>query len=158
MIEGIDELRVTAWLAAQIPALAPPVRYTLIAGGHSNLTYACDDAAGRRYVLRRPPLGHVLESAHDMGREHRVISALVESGVPVAATFGLCAEPTVNGAPFFVMGFVPGLVPHDANIANTLPASERRSIGLHVAGVLAALHRLDPNTVGLGDQIGRAHV
>jgi aminoglycoside phosphotransferase (APT) family kinase protein len=154
MTEGIDEPHVTEWLSAHVPALAPPVRYTLIAGGHSNLTYACDDTAGRRYVLRRPPLGHVLESAHDMGREHRVISALVESGVPVATTFGLCAEPTVNGAPFFVMGFVPGLVPHDANIANTLPARERRSIGLHVAEVLAALHRLDPHTVGLGS-LGR---
>ncbi len=154
MTEGIDEPRITEWLAAHVPALTPPVSYTLIAGGHSNLTYACDDAAGRRYVLRRPPLGHVLESAHDMAREYRVISALIESGVPVATTFGLCAEPTVNGAPFFVMGFVAGLVPHDATIANTLPAHERRSIGLHVAEVLAALHRRDPNTVGLGD-LGR---
>ncbi len=150
MTEGIDELRVTDWLAACIPELTTPVSYTLIAGGHSNLTYACDDSAGRRYVLRRPPLGHVLESAHDMGREYRVISALIDSGVPVAPTYGLCTDVTVNGAPFFVMGYVAGLVPHDATIAMTLPASERRSLGLQVATVLATLHRLDPAAVGLG--------
>ena len=154
MIEGINEPQVTAWLAAHIRTLTPPVNYTLIAGGHSNLTYACDDAAGQRYVLRRPPLGHVLESAHDMGREFRVISALAGSAVPVASTHGLCTDLSVNGAPFFVMRFVVGLVPHDATQAATLPASERRLLGLHVAEVLAALHQLNPDAVTLGD-LGR---
>ncbi|MGD9602220.1 MAG: phosphotransferase family protein [Gammaproteobacteria bacterium] len=154
MLEGIDEPKVTAWLAAHVPALASPVRYSLIAGGHSNLTYACEDAAGHRYVLRRPPLGHVLESAHDMGREYRVISALADSGVPVARTYGLCRDVEVNGAPFFVMGFVAGIVPHDATVAAQLPMAERQRVGLHVAEVLAALHTLDPAAVGLGD-LGR---
>lgn len=154
MTEGINEPRVSAWLGAHIPNLTPPIGYTLIAGGHSNLTYACDDAAGHRYVLRRPPLGHVLESAHDMAREFRVISALAGTQVPVAHTFGLCSDLDINGAPFFVMNFVPGLVPNDATQADALPAAERHSLGLHVADVLAALHTLNPDLVGLGD-LGR---
>lgn len=154
VIEGIDELKVTAWLAAQMPALVPPVAYTLLAGGHSNLTYRCDDAAGHCYVLRRPPLGHVLESAHDMGREHRVISALAHSGVPVPAVHGLCADTQVNGAPFFVMGFVAGRVLHDVASAASLAETARYGLGLHVAEVLATLHRLVPAAVGL-DDLGR---
>lgn len=154
MLEGIDESKVTSWLFAHVPALTPPVTYTLISGGHSNLTYACDDAESRRYVLRRPPLGHVLESAHDMGREYRVISALAGSGVPIPPTYGLCSDAAVNGAPFFVMGFVTGLVPHDATLAQILPARERQQLGLHVAEVMATLHRLVPEAVGLGD-LGR---
>jgi aminoglycoside phosphotransferase (APT) family kinase protein len=154
MTEGINELNVTNWLAAHVPALTPPVSYTLIAGGHSNLTYACTDSAGCRLVLRRPPLGHVLESAHDMGREFRVISALVDSAVPVARTYGLCRDIAVNDAPFFLMGFVDGLVPHDTERAAAVPSAERRALSLHVAEVLAALHKLDPESVGLGD-LGR---
>ncbi len=154
MIEGIEESRVTSWLAAHVPALTPPVTYTLIAGGHSNLTFACDDAAGRRYVLRRPPLGHVLESAHDMSREHHVVSALANCGVPVAPTYGLCPDTAINGAPFFVMKFVAGLVPHDATAAQALTLPERERLGLHVAEVLATLHCLVPEQVGLGN-LGR---
>src|SRR5262245_64725276 len=113
MVEGIHDENVTQWLARHVPALRPPVTYALIAGGHSNLTYRCDDAAGNAYVLRRPPLGHVLESAHDMGREHKIIAALANTAVPVAPTFGLCSDVTVNGAPFYVMRFIEGLVSND---------------------------------------------
>ena len=154
MIEGINEVNVTTWLAAQVPALTPPVDYVLIAGGHSNLTYRCSDALGRRYVLRRPPLGHVLESAHDMGREYRVVHALAGSGVPVALTHGLCRDNAINDAPFFIMDFVDGLVPHDVESANQLPAAERVALSLDVAEVLARLHKIDPEAVGLGD-LGR---
>jgi aminoglycoside phosphotransferase (APT) family kinase protein len=153
-VEGINTESVTAWLQAQIPDLAPPLEFTLIAGGHSNLTYRFVDRKGAAYVLRRPPLGHVLESAHDMGREHRIISALAKSGVPVAPTHGLCEDAGVNGAPFYVMGFVTGTVLHDAAAAERLPAAERAELGLHVIDVLANLHNLDPDAVGLGD-LGR---
>jgi aminoglycoside phosphotransferase (APT) family kinase protein len=153
-IEGIDEGPVTGWLAERISGLEPPVTFTLIAGGHSNLTYRCVDSRGAAYVLRRPPLGHVLESAHDMGREHRIVSALAGSEVPVAPTFGLCDDPAVNGAPFYVMGFVDGIVLHDAEAARALTSAERDSLGLHVIDVLAALHGIDPDSVGLGD-LGR---
>ena len=154
MTEGIDSANVNAWLAAHVPALALPVDYELIAGGHSNLTYSARDAAGRCYVLRRPPLGHVLESAHDMGREYRVVHALRDSGVPVAPTHGLCLDVAVNSAPFFVMDFVAGLVPHDDQAAAQMPAAARVALSTDVADVLARLHKLDPDAVGLGS-LGR---
>jgi aminoglycoside phosphotransferase (APT) family kinase protein len=152
--EGIRADTVTAWLAGHLPALTPPVDYRLIAGGHSNLTYSCTDATGRVYVLRRPPLGHVLESAHDMGREHRVISALADSGVPVAPAFALCREATVNDAPFYVMGFVEGAVLHDKSAVGDMPTTERAALAEHVIEVLARLHAIEPESVGLGD-LGR---
>jgi len=154
MTEGIETDKVNAWLAAHVPALTLPVEYVLIAGGHSNLTYSARDAAGRCYVLRRPPLGHVLESAHDMGREYRVVHALRDSGVPVAPTHGLCLDVEVNGAPFFVMDFVVGEVPHDDEAAARIPAAERVTLSIDVAEVLARLHKLDPDAVGLAD-LGR---
>ena len=148
--EGIDIDGVTPWLAERIEGLAPPLTFSLIAGGHSNLTYRFVDQNGAAYVLRRPPLGHVLESAHDMGRENRIVSALADSGVPVAPTFGFCEDPAVNGAPFYVMGFVEGRVLHDVEVAAELPEAERHELGLNVIDVLAALHNLDPDDVGLG--------
>lgn len=153
-VEGIDAPAVTAWMAGQGVAMTAPLSFSLIAGGHSNLTYRCVDARGNGLVLRRPPLGHVLESAHDMGREHRIIAALAGSGVPVPETLGLCQDPQVNGAPFYLMAFVDGQVLHDADTARALPEPQRRALGLHVIDVLATLHGLDPDTVGLGD-LGR---
>ena len=81
--EGIDAARVTEWFETHVPGVNPPLGFSLIAGGHSNLTFSVSDAAGGRWVLRRPPLGQVLASAHDMGREHRIISALGPTPVPV---------------------------------------------------------------------------
>lgn len=148
--EGIEIERVTSWLVEQIPGLTPPLDFSLIAGGHSNLTYRFVDQQGDAYVLRRPPLGHVLESAHDMGREHRIVSALSDSGVPVAPTHGFCEDAEVNGAPFYIMGFVDGVVLHDAEVAGAMPEQERHALGLDVVRVLAGLHNLDPDAVGLG--------
>ncbi len=148
--EGIELEPVTRWLEAQIDGLEAPLEFSLIAGGHSNLTYRFVDRGGRAFVLRRPPLGHVLESAHDMGREHRIVSALAGSGVPVAPTYGFCEDPAVNGAPFYVMGFVEGAVLHDADAAEPMPEAERHALGLDVVRVLAALHNLNPDDVGLG--------
>ena len=82
----------------------------LVAGGRSNLTFEVSDAAGSRYVLRRPPTSHVLPTAHDMSREYRIISALGPAGVPVPPALGLCTDDSVNGAPFYVMGFVDGVI------------------------------------------------
>lgn len=152
--EGIDLEPVTAWLAERIEGLSPPLSFTLIAGGHSNLTYRFVDDRGAAFVLRRPPLGHVLESAHDMGREHRIVAALSGSEVPVAPTYGLCEDPAVNGAPFYIMGYVDGAVLHDAATALSMTESERHTLGIDVIRVLAALHNLDPDAVGLGE-LGR---
>ncbi len=150
LMEGIDKVRVTDWLAKHVAGLEPPLDFTLIAGGHSNLTYRFEDRRGRAWVLRRPPLGHVLESAHDMGREFRIIDALRDSEVPVPAARALCRDIAVNGAPFYVMAFVEGEVLHDAEAAARQPEAERRAIGLDVVRVLAGLHRIDPDAVGLG--------
>ncbi|MEK9891214.1 MAG: phosphotransferase family protein [Pseudomonadales bacterium] len=153
-MEGIDEAKVGAWLETQVPEFQSPIRYDLITGGHSNLTFACTDANGRKVVLRRPPLGHVLESAHDMGREHKIISALEHSGVPVPKTFGLCQDPEVNGASFYVMDFVEGVVLNDSSVSDAINPSDRGDLGRHVINILCDLHAVDIDAVGLGD-LGR---
>ncbi len=153
-VEGINRERVTAWFEANVPEVKPPLDFQLIAGGHSNLTFAVTDSASKTYVLRRPPLGHVLESAHDMAREHRIVSALAGSAVPVARTAGLCQIPQVNDAPFYLMDYVEGPVLHDAEAAQSLSESDRYSLSLHVIDVLAQLHQINPDEVGLGD-LGR---
>ena len=105
-MQGIDEPKVSAWLAEHIDGAEAPFEFTLIAGGRSNLTFRVVDAAGHAYVLRRPPLGHVLATAHDMAREHKIIAAVGKTDVPVPPALGLCTDEAVNGAPFYVMGFV----------------------------------------------------
>jgi aminoglycoside phosphotransferase (APT) family kinase protein len=153
-IDGIDVPAVTAWFEAHVPAVAPPLRFELIAGGHSNLTFKVTDAAGGAWVLRRPPLGQVLATAHDMGREHRIISALAPTDVPVPPVVGLCTDESVNGAPFYVMGFVEGLVARDSAAAGSLAVPARTRAGEQIADVLARIHAVDPDEVGLGD-LGR---
>lgn len=153
-MEGINLENVTAWVKERVPNLEPPLSFSLIAGGHSNLTYKFVDQNDCAYVLRRPPLGHVLESAHDMGREFRIISALENSKVPVPVCYGLCEDPNVNEVPFYIMNFVEGLVPHSAEPMKQLSMAERSSFGHHVARVLSDLHTTDVVEVGL-DQLGR---
>ncbi|MBT3829906.1 MAG: phosphotransferase family protein [Gammaproteobacteria bacterium] len=154
MVEGINVEKVTRWLVERIPGIKPPLSFSLIAGGHSNLTFRCEDGAGKVYVLRRPPLGHVLESAHDMGREHKIIDALKGSDVPVPTNHGLCKDNSVNEADFYVMEFVDGLVLNDSVIAATLPEASRIPIGEDVVDILCKLHAINPDDVGLGD-LGR---
>jgi aminoglycoside phosphotransferase (APT) family kinase protein len=152
-VEGIDAEGVTAWIAERVPALDRPLAFDLIAGGHSNLTYRVTDAAGRRWVLRRPPLGLVLATAHDMGREHRIISALA-GHVPVPPVVGLCTDEAVNGAPFYVMDFVEGTVVRDVTEARELTLDQRRRAGESLIEVLVAIHDVDVDAVGLGE-LGR---
>ncbi|MGH7804998.1 MAG: phosphotransferase family protein [Candidatus Binatia bacterium] len=150
--KGFDTAAVSAWYEAHVPGAKGPVTWELIAGGHSNLTYGVTDANGTTTVLRRPPLSHVLASAHDMGREHRIISALHPTGLPVPRPLGFCADPAVNGAPFYVMEFVPGVVLHDVFIAEReLDEKERRATGESFIDVLADLHSVDPDAVALRD-------
>ena len=150
-VDGIDATAVTAWLEERVDA-QPPVRFDVVHGGRSNLTYVVTDAAERRWVLRRPPLHSVLESAHDMGREHRIISALAPSPVPVPATVGFEEDPTVTGAPFYVMEHVDGVVIRDADAARRhLTAGTRAVAADHLVDVLVALHAVDPDEVGLGE-------
>ncbi|MEM7219007.1 MAG: phosphotransferase family protein [Pseudomonadota bacterium] len=152
--EGIHAQRVTEWLTARIEGLAAPLRFSLIAGGHSNLTYRCEDDGGRAYVLRRPPLGHVLESAHDMGREHRIVSSLAGSAVPVADTFGLCTDVEINDAPFYVMNFVDGTVFNGPEDVAGFSNADRAGLSAHIVEILGDLHAITPDDVGLGE-LGR---
>src|SRR5690606_13166461 len=152
--KGIDVARVTGWFEANAPEVAPPLRFDLIAGGRSNLTYRVTDSTGRAWVLRRPPLGQVLATAHDMGRDHRIPPALAPTDVPVAPVVGLCTDEAVNGAPFYVMDFVEGVVARNAEAARTLDVAARARAGEQIPEVLARIHAVDPDAVGLGD-LGR---
>jgi aminoglycoside phosphotransferase (APT) family kinase protein len=152
---GIEPDRVSAWFVDNIPGVALPLQFRLIAGGRSNLTFEVHDTAGTRYVLRRPPTSHVLPTAHDMGREYKIISALGPAGVPVAPALGLCTDPTVNGAPFYVMGFVDGvIVRSEAEAEADFGARVRYQSGLALVDTLAQIHSVDPDQAGLGD-LGR---
>jgi aminoglycoside phosphotransferase (APT) family kinase protein len=153
-VDGIDVRRVSAWLRQNVEGARPPFTYEVIAGGHSNLTFRVVGADGAAFVLRRPPLGHVLASAHDMGREHRIISGLQQSAVPVAPALGYCDDPEVNGAPFYVMGFVDGLVIRDAAGAGQLTPTARATASRSIADTLAAIHAVDLDAAGLAD-LGR---
>ena len=150
--EGIDAERVERWFGDNIAGVEAPLTFELIAGGRSNLTYRVTDGGGRRYALRRPPLSHVLPTAHDMAREYRVITALGPTVVPVPVTFGLCQDEAVNGRPFYVMEFVDGHIVRDAPTAEReLDLDARRRAGESMADTLAALHAVDVDAVGLGD-------
>jgi aminoglycoside phosphotransferase (APT) family kinase protein len=154
-LSGIEREAVEAWLGRHVPSLAPPFAFELVAGGRSNLTFAVTDAHGRRFVLRRPPLGNVLQSAHDMGREHRIISALAPTTVPVPSPLGFCDDVSVTGAPFYVMDFVDGAILRDeADAEARFTPAQRATIGDALIDTLADLHALDPDAVGLG-QLGR---
>ena len=153
-VEGIDVVGVTAWFAEHAPAVAPPLAFELITGGHSNLTFSVRDEADHHWVLRRPPLGQVLATAHDMGREHRIISALADTEVPVAPTLGLCTDDSVNGAPFYVMDFVDGTVVRDVSVAEQLPPAVRRRASESIVDVLTRIHAVDLAGCGL-DDLGR---
>ncbi|WP_151774675.1 phosphotransferase family protein [Streptomyces abyssomicinicus] len=122
----------------------------LIEGGRSNLTYHVTDGVGR-WVVRRPPLGHVLATAHDMRREHRVISALHPTAVPVPAPVLLCEDEEVLGAPFYVMEFVAGTPYRTTEQLAPLGPERTRAAVLGLVDTLVELHSLDPETVGLGD-------
>jgi aminoglycoside phosphotransferase (APT) family kinase protein len=148
---GISE-NVEGWLVANIPGATAPFRYTQIAGGHSNLTFKVDDAVGHSYVLRRPPLGHRLASAHDMTREHRIIAGLANTNVPVAPALGLCTDNNINELPFYVMSFVDGHVVREKSVAETLLGRDGcRRASESIVDTMAAIHNVDLVAAGLND-------
>ncbi len=160
---GYRRPAVEAWLAAHVPALRQPLRWTRLEGGHSNLTYLLEDAAGQRAVIRRPPMGELLPKAHDMGREWALISALgrVAGGVsgdravPVPSALGFCDDPSVTGAHFYVMGHVDGHPLYTADDTRRwAPPALRQVLSHSFIDVLADLHAVDPDAAGLGD-LGR---
>jgi len=148
---GIDAEGVAKFFAAHVAGGDTKLAFAFLSGGRSNLTYRVA-GGGHTWVLRRPPLGHVLPTAHDMAREYRVLTALRDTGLPVPRTRALCEDASVTGAPFYVMDFAPGVV-----IEQELPAgyattpAERRRIGAGLMQTLAALHAVDWRAVGLAD-------
>ena len=146
---GINTDNVTAWMATNVGSVGP-LTFELIAGGRSNLTYRVTDATGRHFALRRPPMSHVLPTAHDMVREHTIINALHPQGIPVAKPLGLCTDETVNERPFYVMEFVEGAILRDrrgAEAAFDVPT--RSAIGANLASTLVRLHEVDIEEAGL---------
>lgn len=142
----------TAWLAANIAGAMPPFAFVPVPGGSSNPTFYVTDAAGACLVLRRPPAGGVLPSAHDMGREFRVLSALHRACFPVPEPVAFCQQSDVIGAPFYVMRCVQGLVLRNlADVESLLEPSARRTAAADLVATLARLHALDPDAIGLGD-------
>lgn len=153
--EGFDQPAVESWIADNVEDLSPPLTWTRLEGGHSNLTYRIDDADGRAAVIRRPPLGELLPKAHDMSREWSVISALDDTPVPVPKPCAFCESPDVTGAWFYVMGLVEGQPIYSAeDIESWVPEERRRQLAESCVDVLAALHEIEPGDVGL-ERLGK---
>ena len=150
-LPGLDLARFAAWFDRARPGeIGGPLRGELIAGGRSNLTYEVSDGS-RSWVVRRPPLGHVLATAHDMAREYRVTSALHGTSVPVPPNYALCTDPDVIGAPFYVMAKVGGIPYRTADQLEVLGPARARVIAEHMIATLARLHAVVPGEVGLAD-------
>ncbi|HEX3782121.1 MAG TPA: phosphotransferase family protein [Pseudonocardiaceae bacterium] len=150
-LPGLDLAALTDYLRASSPGLVDgELSAELIAGGRSNLTYYLSDGA-HRWVLRRPPLGHVLATAHDMSREYRVLHALAETSIPVPGTVALCTDPEILGAPFYLMERVDGVVLRSYRDTERLGPAACETLGHQLIDVLADLHLLHPEEIGLGD-------
>ena len=152
--EGIDDAGVSSWFASHVANARPPLRYELIAGGHSNLTYLLT-SADERWVLRRPPFGSKVKSAHDMSREYRILSALkdVYSYGPVPIHF--CGDHSVIGCDFYLMNYIQGLVIRREYPTNlNLSPDQIRTQLLNFFDVLGDLHSVDLVEAGL-DTFGK---
>jgi aminoglycoside phosphotransferase (APT) family kinase protein len=151
-LPGLPATPAGRWLREALPDLADggPWRAELISGGLSNITYRLW-LPGGTVILRRPPLANVLPRAHDMGREYRVLRALFGTAVPVPEPLALCADPDVLGATFYVMRDVPGSVLRTGDDSEPLSPAVRGELAASLIAVLADLHDVSPDAVGLGD-------
>lgn len=145
----LDGLR--HWLTTTVPTFGSEFTYQLLAGGRSNVSYRLTDTAGRSIVVRRPPLGHVMPSAHDMSREYKVMTGLHSVGFPTPKALGLCTDDSVIGANFMVMDFVTGRTIDTEQVAVLLSATEADMMSCSLVDTLAQLHRIEPSAAGLGD-------
>ncbi|GAB3299719.1 phosphotransferase family protein [Parasphingorhabdus pacifica] len=153
-LPGLDLVRLREHLEAELPGLTRgPLTGEVVQGGRSNLTYIVGDGTDK-WVVRRPPLGHVLATAHDMSREYRVMTALRETSVPVPRTHLLCQDEEVIGAPFYVMEYVAGTVVRTPEDTDRLTLDQRRELSFQLMDVLADLHEIAPQEVGL-EEFGR---
>jgi aminoglycoside phosphotransferase (APT) family kinase protein len=139
------------WMAgAGLEGLGELRGVQLISGGRSNLTYRLD-LDGAAVVLRRPPLGHVLPTAHDMSREYRVLSALSGTAVPVPMPLAICSDTEVIGAPFYLMKYVDGVVLRTRQDGEQLSPEQAAELSELLVQMMAAIHGVDIEAVGLAD-------
>jgi aminoglycoside phosphotransferase (APT) family kinase protein len=151
VVAGFDVPTIDAWLPT-VTDVAPPITWERLPGGHSNLTYLLRDAGGHELVIRRPPQGELLPKAHDMWREYRIIKGLWPTTVPVAEPIAYCDDRNVAEVHFYVMGKAEGRALYTgASVHDWLDEPARRHAGETFIDVLAALHSIDPDEVGLGD-------
>lgn len=149
--EGLDPEAMSAWLEGLGIGLEPPLTFARVGLGQSNLTYLVTDAKGERLVLRRPPLGELLASAHDVAREYRILSALQGGDVPLPVVHGLCEDPAVTDVPVLAVSFVDGAVLDDRADAEELSPQARHRVGLSLVDTLGHVHAVDLEEVGLSD-------
>jgi aminoglycoside phosphotransferase (APT) family kinase protein len=148
---GINYETLMPWFSEHVEPVKS-LTATVVGHGRSNITYRLDAEDGRAWVLRRPPLSHVQKTAHDMGREFRVISALHPTGFPTPKTYALCDDDSVLGAQFYIMEYVDGIIAVDAaDTAKRFDEKKRHEIGLELVDVLVRLHAFKPDEIGLTD-------
>jgi aminoglycoside phosphotransferase (APT) family kinase protein len=152
---GLNEDAVSGWIAELGVGATTPLTFERIGNGQSNLTYAVTDAGGARWVLRRPPLGTLLASAHDVVREHRILSSLQGTAVPVPKIIGITEDPAVTDAPLVLMSYVDGVVIDGVPVAQKLTVEQRRNVGLALPKALATIHGVDLEETGLEDLASR---
>ena len=148
-VPGVEHAELMAWVGRLDSDLAPPVTARRLGVGQSNLTYLLSDAAGHRWVLRRPPMGHLLSSAHDVLREARILSALAPTSVPVPRIYGVAQAAEVGDEPLVLMEFVDGVVISDVAASQNLSSRARHSAGIALAETLGRIHAVDLGAVNL---------
>ncbi|EME21956.1 phosphotransferase family protein [Rhodococcus triatomae] len=152
---GIDPAAVTGWFGDLGITVAGRLTFGRIGLGQSNLTYLVTDDEGKRWVLRRPPLGHLLASAHDVAREARIMAALADTDVPAPRILGVAQDPAVSEVPLVLMEHIDGQVVDTMEIAESLTTQRRREIAVSLPRTLAKIHAVDLDRVGLSDLAGR---
>jgi aminoglycoside phosphotransferase (APT) family kinase protein len=150
-VVGLDPALVEPWITGLGVGAQPPLRFERVGNGKSNLTYLVVDAAGARWILRRAPVGHLLASAHDVAREHRILRALEQTAVPAPAVAGFTEDPAVTDAPLLLMEFVDGIVLDDRATAERLDALARARLATSLVRALGRVHDVDVRESGLED-------
>lgn len=150
-VVGLEPAAVQEWILALGLGADPPLRFARAGNGKSNLTYLVTDLAGKRWILRRPPVGPRLASAHDVAREHRILRALEPTSVPTPAVLGFTEHPSVSDVPLLLMEFVDGIVVDDVHAAERLDPGTRARLGSSLARGLAHVHAVDLRATGLDD-------
>jgi aminoglycoside phosphotransferase (APT) family kinase protein len=156
MTELIATEPIARWICGLGIGAEGPIAFERVGAGQSNLTFSVTDAVGHRWIMRRPPLGKLLASAHDVEREHQIMSGLQGTGVPVPTIHGFTKDPAVTDAPIMLMDFVDGRVLDSIEAVEEVPVDTRRAIGLSLASTLGSVHAVDLAAAGLEDLASHA--